>query len=448
MEVGDSFICTCKFGLEDKANEGQLGARLNCVDRNECVEGVRHGESTVAACDPVRALCVNKDMLVDEIPYTCKCYEGWESKADIAMADYKTGCKDCCTDVDECEDAEANCGPNAGSCVNTLGSFSCTCKFGLEDKVNEGKLGARLNCVDRNECVEGVRHGESTVAACDPAAALCVNKDMLVDEIPYTCQCYEGWESKADIDMADYKTGCKDCCTDVDECANGTHHCNDICENRQPGYTCACNPDRYPISKLSCADCSYGAWLPWGPCSEPCGLGKKTRYPVILSPPENHPLLTGDVREACSKKDVGHCLVTFCGDTPCKYTSWNSWTECTHACGSNGLKSRTRLLAEGTAEGCKEPLEESRPCNRHNCDIGSIFTTWWMITIMAVAGTAIIVSLAWLAWKYYKKTKSEDSAAVHVPPPEPSASERRPSVQSFTTSARPRPRRPQRRGRG
>ena len=31
--------------------------------------------------------------------------------------------------------------------------------------------------------------------------------------------------------MTDYKTGCKDCCTDVDECANGTHHCSDICEN-------------------------------------------------------------------------------------------------------------------------------------------------------------------------------------------------------------------------
>ena len=76
--------------------------------------------------------------------------------------------------------------------------------------------------------------------------------------------------------------------------------------------------------------------------------------------------------------------------------------------------------------------------------MGSIFTAWWLITIMAVAEAADILLLAWQVWKYYKKTKRKDSA-VHVQPPEPPASEHRPIVQSVTTSARPRARR-QRKG--
>ena len=31
--------------------------------------------------------------------------------------------------------------------------------------------------------------------ACDSVAALCVNKDTLVDNIPYSCQCYVGNQS-------------------------------------------------------------------------------------------------------------------------------------------------------------------------------------------------------------------------------------------------------------
>ena len=264
----------------------------------------------------------------------CSCAKGFKNRGGVNSLD--------CIDVDECEDMEANCGLNSGGCVNTVGSFSCTCNFGLEDKVNEGKLGARLNCVDRNECVEGVRHGESTVEACDPVAALCVNKDMLVDKIPYSCQCYEGWETKADIPMTDYKTGCKDCCTDVDECANGTHHCSDICESGSrrdttihANYTCGCRPGRFLLSSTNCADCVYKGWLPFSGCSEPCGLGERTRRAIVVQPRADNPFIAPrKPEELCVREQRVTCLLDpVCKHDSCEYGPWSAWSDCSVPCG-------------------------------------------------------------------------------------------------------------------
>ncbi|XP_077305990.1 uncharacterized protein LOC143925276 [Lithobates pipiens] len=53
-----------------------------------------------------------------------------------------------CDDINECQDPYANiCNNGGGTCVNTVGSYTCTCNTGFEYK--EG-----LGCVDINECAE------------------------------------------------------------------------------------------------------------------------------------------------------------------------------------------------------------------------------------------------------------------------------------------------------
>jgi hypothetical protein len=72
-------------------------------------------------CDPA-ADCVNSDG-----SYGCTCREGWMSPT----GDGKT-----CSDIDECAPSAAhpnglaNCHPNA-LCTNTPGSHTCVCKPGF-----------------------------------------------------------------------------------------------------------------------------------------------------------------------------------------------------------------------------------------------------------------------------------------------------------------------------
>ena len=51
-----------------------------------------------------------------------------------------------CSDVDECKLGTHTCGEHA-NCINTVGSFKCTCKVGF---YNDG-----FSCQDINECRAG-----------------------------------------------------------------------------------------------------------------------------------------------------------------------------------------------------------------------------------------------------------------------------------------------------
>ena len=35
------------------------------------------------------------------------------------------------------------------------------------------------------------------------------------------------------------------CCSDTDECSNGTHNCSHICTNTNGSYMCGCNDGYY-----------------------------------------------------------------------------------------------------------------------------------------------------------------------------------------------------------
>ena len=50
-----------------------------------------------------------------------------------------------CVDIDECVASSRSCDPNNGKCVNTLGSFECSCKTGFMLD------GSKRNCTGNGE---------------------------------------------------------------------------------------------------------------------------------------------------------------------------------------------------------------------------------------------------------------------------------------------------------
>ena len=79
-----------------------------------------------------------------------------------------------CDDIDECFEDKHDCSPMA-TCINTLGSYNCSCKVGFH---GDGKI-----CEDVNEC-------EEVLADCDENAA-CVNTPG-----GYNCVCTEGYKEE------------------------------------------------------------------------------------------------------------------------------------------------------------------------------------------------------------------------------------------------------------
>ncbi|XP_031240455.1 uromodulin [Mastomys coucha] len=103
----------------------------------------------------------NATCMVDGVVTTCSCQTGF------------TGDGLVCEDVDECATPWThNC--SNSSCVNTLGSYECSCQDGF-------RLTPGLSCVDVNECTE------QGLSNCH-ALATCVNT-----EGNYSCVCPEGF---------------------------------------------------------------------------------------------------------------------------------------------------------------------------------------------------------------------------------------------------------------
>ncbi|RMC12632.1 hypothetical protein DUI87_10156 [Hirundo rustica rustica] len=113
-----------------------------------------------------------------------------------------------CQDVDECLQDSNVC--LRGSCINTEGSYKCTCPDGFQQIANRG-------CQDINECERS--------DLCSPHGE-CLNTDG-----SYQCICERGFSVSADGRT----------CEDVDECTNGTVcGSHGFCENMDGSYRCLC----------------------------------------------------------------------------------------------------------------------------------------------------------------------------------------------------------------
>ena len=128
----------------------------------------------------------------------------------------------CVTDINECTDGRSwatglpFCGSNT-DCTNNIGSFSCSCKEGYENFVDNS------GCSDINECAI-----PATVDYCG-AEAYCSNNVG-----SFTCPCNTGYQNHK----------ANEGCSDIDECviSTGTSYCsqNSVCTNNIGSFSCGC----------------------------------------------------------------------------------------------------------------------------------------------------------------------------------------------------------------
>ncbi|XP_041674532.1 fibulin-1 isoform X2 [Drosophila eugracilis] len=175
-------------------HRNNLGA---CVDTNECVENNPCGN---------HQRCINTNGY-----FRCEglllCSPGYKSTADGKS----------CTDIDECDSGDHNCGEGQ-ICRNRNGGYVCTCPTGHEFK----RLSTGVNvCADTNECTTDQR-------VC-PSNANCFNTIG-----SYYCECKAGFQKKTGNN--NYTQ-----CFDIDECQEVSGLCQQKCINFWGGYRCTCN---------------------------------------------------------------------------------------------------------------------------------------------------------------------------------------------------------------
>ncbi|XP_062901651.1 uncharacterized protein LOC134345238 [Mobula hypostoma] len=184
--------------------------------------------------------CVNT-----EGSFNCTCLSGYEGPT--------------CTDVNECLDSNICSWKNNSYCVNTKGYYNCTCLTGY----------AGHNCTDIDECAQGQNN--------------CVlNSKCNNTEGSYVCNCNSGYEGPncTDInectrflDNCDNNAKCQNTpgsfkcscvsglkgngtfCEDIDECTNQTDNCSagERCENSFRSYICICSAG-YKRVNSTCED--------------------------------------------------------------------------------------------------------------------------------------------------------------------------------------------------
>ncbi|XP_058584217.1 adhesion G protein-coupled receptor E1 isoform X3 [Neofelis nebulosa] len=232
----DSYYCTCKGGfLSSNGLMRFRGPGVTCKDIDECSQSPQ----------PCGAYSVCKNL---QGRYKCSCLPGFSSPTGNDWTPEKPG-HFSCTDIDECL-SDGVC-PEHAECVNSLGSYNCSCQVGF---ISHNSI-----CEDVDECADP--------ATC-PEHATCRNSPG-----SYSCVCNLGFESSSG-NMSLQGPG--DICEDVDECARNSTLCglSSVCTNTLGEYHCSCLPGFFsPIEwtpekpeDFRCADIDECSQSP-----QPCG---------------------------------------------------------------------------------------------------------------------------------------------------------------------------------
>ncbi|XP_060570647.1 fibrillin-2-like isoform X2 [Ruditapes philippinarum] len=197
--------------------------------------------------------------------YTCAdCPEGY-------VKDMEDSDIDECIDVDECSEKTTEC---EHICVNTEGSFECSCYTGYRVSTRNTS-----KCNDVNECEE----------ALDNCSHLCVNNPG-----GFSCQCHDGYKLQDDGSTCTADRGvCNNsseskcantggctleangiakcfcdrgleldangvACNDIDECAQNV--CPQLCTNNHGNFTCSCFTGYYLNGLTNCEACAATRW--------------------------------------------------------------------------------------------------------------------------------------------------------------------------------------------
>ncbi|XP_023373771.1 adhesion G protein-coupled receptor E1 [Otolemur garnettii] len=206
----ESYYCTCKNGFLSSNGQSHFkGPGIKCTDIDECSQ-------SSPKCGP-NSVCRN--MLGR---YKCSCFLGFSSPTGNDWTPEKPG-SFACTDVDEC--LSSGVCPEHSDCVNSMGSYSCSCQVGF--------ISSNSTCEDINECV---------VKMC-PANATCTNTPG-----SYFCNCRPGFApSSGQLDFTDQAVECRD----IDECFQDPSPCgpNSVCTNTLGSYSCSCSVGFHPNSE-------------------------------------------------------------------------------------------------------------------------------------------------------------------------------------------------------
>ncbi|PIK46326.1 putative fibrillin-1 [Apostichopus japonicus] len=373
-DVSPGFICGCYDNFELQPDGVTCTAGTSCANENLCVNGqcyyddsteedtcvclagyqLSPSNATICqarnSCDADIGVCNNTSP-----GYTCSCKAGYtlaedertcqdidecESSPCSVFADctntpgsYLCECQlgyygngSSCEDINECEVGESTCYSNGtcvlepvscdqnAHCINTNGSFECSC--------NAGYRGTGLECVDINECFEEYCHSNADCINLEGSVnctcfagyhgdgiSSCLDINECLDHTvcnamadctntngSYICMCPDGYrgsgvnnctninECQENLDDCDMRASCVDTdgsynctcgdgytgngttCENIDECLIGTNDCDEFaeCEDLDGSYTCRCMEGYFSdiiAREGTCYDideCSYG----------------------------------------------------------------------------------------------------------------------------------------------------------------------------------------------
>ncbi|KAM4855500.1 LOW QUALITY PROTEIN: adhesion G protein-coupled receptor E1 [Urocitellus parryii] len=160
------------------------------------------GDTDIDECF-TSGICPEHSTCVNSVgSYRCSCQAGFFSNGST------------CEDVNECADT-TTC-PAYATCTNTVGSYYCTCKQGFLSSNGQNQFrGPGVECKDIDECL--------TSGIC-PEHSTCVNSVG-----SYRCSCQAGFFSNGST------------CEDVNECADTTTcPAYATCTNTVGSYYCTC----------------------------------------------------------------------------------------------------------------------------------------------------------------------------------------------------------------
>ncbi|XP_036315902.1 adhesion G protein-coupled receptor E5 isoform X1 [Pipistrellus kuhlii] len=204
--------CRCNPGFQSSSGKTEVSRRDICEDIDECKQ-------------PAKVTCGNPaDCHNTKGGFYCTCSPGYSLLS--GETKFRNASENTCQDMDECQWNPGIC-KSRSICVNTHGSYTCTCLPGFELNPEDPKL-----CRDVNECTSGQKPCHKTTH--------CVNKVG-----SYRCHCRPGWKPVPGSPNGPNNTVCED----VDECTSGQNACHPTaqCHNTVGSYECRCRPGWKPV---------------------------------------------------------------------------------------------------------------------------------------------------------------------------------------------------------